>query len=132
METIDLDSLEDIKDISFNIGGRNDRASNSNSNRPNLITRDPPPRSSNVSDSSFGLDLIMNKDKQRRNLSPSPKNSPAPSFSEEPRSSFSDNIYSKIDNNTPNLNEESRHSRDKFNLESYLEDELQSNSKSKQ
>jgi hypothetical protein len=45
-----------------------------------------------------------------------------------PRSSFSDNIYSKIDNNTPNLSDSGRN-RDKFNLESYLEDELQTNSK---
>jgi hypothetical protein len=70
METIDLDSLDDLKDISLDFGSRNDRHSNSNSNRPSLITRDPPPRNSNAPDSSFGLDLIMNKDKQKKKFKP--------------------------------------------------------------
>ncbi len=115
MESIDLDSLDDIKDISFDI---NPQKQNS---KPNLVTRDPPPRSpSGLSDSSFGLDLIMNKDKQRRK--PSPRSSPSPtSFTpiEEPKSSFSNNMYSNIDSNTPNLSKSAG-----FDMDSYLEDEM--------
>jgi len=109
MESIDLDSLDDIKDISF---GRSNP-------RPNLITKDPPRSpTSGLSDSSFGLDLIMNKDKQKRK--PSPRSSPS-SFTpiEEPKSSFSNNMYSNIDSNTPNLSKSGG-----FDMDSYLEDEM--------
>jgi hypothetical protein len=120
MDAIDLDSLDDIKDISFDLGSS--RKSQQNSFKPNLITRDPPPRS--AADSSFGLDLIMNKDKQkRRPNSPSPANSPraSPSFQvEEPKSSFSNNMYSNIDNNTPRLKS------NPFNVDSFLDDEFDS------
>ena len=116
MNAIDLDSFEDIKDISFDLGP----SSNKGSSRPNLITRDPPSRSP-TNDSSFGLDLIMNKDKQKRK--PSPRSSP--SFSpiplDEPKSSFSDNMYSKIDNKTPSFGSGGG---SKFNMDAYLEDEL--------
>jgi hypothetical protein len=108
MEAIDLDSFDDIKDISYDI-------SKKNSNKPNLITRDPPSRSP-VPDSSFGLDLIMNKDKQRKRASP--RASPS-SFSpvqlDEPKSSFSNNMFSKIDNSTPKFS----------NIDSYLSDEME-------
>jgi hypothetical protein len=124
MDAIDLDSLDDIKDISFDLGSS--RKPQQNSFKPNLITRDPPSRGSSggAADSSFGLDLIMNKDKQkRRNNSPSPANSPraSPSFQvEEPKSSFSNNMYSNIDNNTPRLKS------NPFNVDSFLDDELES------
>jgi hypothetical protein len=110
MEAIDLDSFDDIKDISYDIS----KKPSSSSNKPNLITRDPPSRSP-VPDSSFGLDLIMNKEKQRKKASP--RSSPS-SFSpvpvDEPKSSFSNNMYSKLDNSTP-----------KFNMDSYLSDEME-------
>jgi len=112
MEALDLDSLDDIKDISFDMG------SSKTASRPNLITRDPPPRSpSGGMDSSFGLDLIMNKDKQKRRPSPNPSPSAFTPI-EEPKSSFSNNMYSNIDNNTPNLQNKN------FDIDSYLEDEL--------
>ena len=62
MDSIDLDSLDDIKDISFDLGPKKPQSIL----KPNLVTRDPPSRSGGggSSDSSFGLDLIMNKDKQ--------------------------------------------------------------------
>ncbi len=118
MESIDLDSLDDIKDISFDLGKKP-------VTKPNLITRDPPQRNQpspggNVADSSFGLDLIMNKDKQKRRPSPSPSASPSFPQLEEPKSSFTSNMYSNIDNNTPNLKSNN------FNIESYLEDDLES------
>ena len=120
METIDLDSLDDIKDISFDLGSKS-------SSKPNLIARDPPPRSpSGTGDSSFGLDLIMNKDKQkRRGNSPGIGSSPSQSPSmftpiDEPKSSFSNNMYSNIDKNTPNLSK----SNNDFNIDAYLEDEM--------
>ncbi len=111
MEAIDLDSFDDIKDISYDISKKPSNVSN----KPNLITRDPPPRSP-VPDSSFGLDLIMNKDKQRKKASPraSPSSfSPVPV--EEPKSSFSNNMFSKIDNSTPKFS----------NIDSYLSDEME-------
>lgn len=118
MASIDLDSLDDIKDISFDLGKKP-------VTKPNLITRDPPQRnqpspSGSAVDSSFGLDLIMNKDKQKRRPSPSPSASPSFPQLEEPKSSFSSNMYSNIDNNTPNLKSNN------FNIESYLEDDLES------
>jgi hypothetical protein len=123
MDAIDLDSLDDIKDISFDMGSRKTQTSF----KPNLVSRDPPPRSpggGGAADSSFGLDLIMNKDKQKRRAnSPSPANSPrdSPSFQiEEPKSSFSNNMYSSIDNNTPKIKS------NPFNVDSYLDDELES------
>jgi hypothetical protein len=67
-------------------------------------------------DSSFGLDLIMNKDKQKRRPSPGPSPS-AFTPVDEPKSSFSNNMYSNIDSNTPNLT-------NNFDMDSYLEDEL--------
>ena len=102
MDSIDLDSLDDIKDISFDFGSNKQPTPQ----RPNLVTRDPPPRSppNTSSDSSFGLDLIMNKDKQKRRPSPSPRSSPSFPQLDEPKSSFSNNMYSKIDSNTPSLN----------------------------
>jgi len=122
MNALDLDSFEDIKDITFDLGPS---SSNKSSSRPNLITRDPPSRSP-TNDSSFGLDLIMNKDKQKRK--PSPRSSPS-SFSpiplDEPKSSFSNNMYSKIDNKTPSFGSgNGSGSREKFNMDAYLEDEL--------
>lgn len=119
MNALDLDSFEDIKDITFDLGPS---SSNKGFSRPNLITRDPPSRSP-TNDSSFGLDLIMNKEKQKRK--PSPSSSPS-SFSpiplDEPKSSFSNNMYSKIDNKTPSFG--SGNGREKFNMDAYLEDEL--------
>ncbi len=108
METLDLDSLDDIKDISFDFG--------SSKQRPNLLTRDPPSRSP-TSDSSFGLDLIMNKEKQKRRPSPNLSSPSAFTPIEEPKSSFSNNMYSNIDNNTPSLS-------NNFDMDSYLEDEM--------
>ena len=97
-----FDSLDDIKDISLDLG-----TSSSSSPRPNLVIRDPPrtptPTSGNRTDSSIGLDLIINKDRQKK---PSPRSSPV-TFSapvEEPKSSFTKNMYKKIDSETPNLN----------------------------
>jgi hypothetical protein len=120
MESIDLDSLDDIKDISFDLGKKPSNI------KPNLITRDPPARSppsngGSVADSSFGLDLIMNKDKQKRRPSPSPSASPSFPQLDEPKSTFSNNVYSNLDNNTPNIKSPSVG----FNIESYLEDELE-------
>lgn len=112
METLDLDSLDDIKDISFDFGS----SKQSSNQRPNLLTRDPPSRSP-TSDSSFGLDLIMNKDKQKRRPSPNLTSQSAFSPINEPKSSFSNNMYSNIDNNTPSLS-------NNFDMDSYLEDEM--------
>jgi hypothetical protein len=112
MEALDLDSLEDIKDITFDFGS----SKQSSNQRPNLLTRDPPSRSP-TSDSSFGLDLIMNKDKQKRRPSPNLSGPSAFSPIEEPKSSFSNNMYSNIDNNTPSLSKN-------FDMDSYLEDEM--------
>jgi hypothetical protein len=67
----------------------------------------------------------MNKDKQKRRPSPSPSASPSFPQLEEPKSSFSSNMYSNIDKNTPNLKSNN------FNIESYLEDDLESISGSK-
>lgn len=121
MNSLDLDSFEDIKDITFDLGHTSSH-NNKGFSRPNLITRDPPSRSP-TNDSSFGLDLIMNKEKQKRK--PSPSSSPS-SFSpiplDEPKSSFSNNMYSKIDNKTPSFG--SGNGREKFNMDAYLEDEL--------
>lgn len=119
MEAIDLDLLDDIKDISFDLG-----SSKKTSMKPNLITRDPPSRnlSASPSDSSFGLDLIMNKDKTKKSINlggNSPSVSPTFPQISEPKSSFSNNMYSNLDNNTPNIK-----NTGSFNLESYLEDEL--------
>ncbi len=111
MEAIDLDSFDDIKDISYDIS----KKPSSISNKPNLITRDPPPRSP-VPDSSFGLDLIMNKEKQRKRASPrSSPSSFSPVTVEEPKSSFSNNMFSKIDNSTPKFS----------NIDSYLSDDME-------
>lgn len=112
METLDLDSLDDIKDISFDFGS----SKPSSNQRPNLLTRDPPSRSP-TSDSSFGLDLIMNKEKQKRRPSPNLSSPSAFTPIEEPKSSFSNNMYSNIDNNTPSLS-------NNFDMDSYLEDEM--------
>lgn len=95
-----LDSLDDIKDISLDFESSN----TFKPSRPSLVIRDPPRSTTPTSrgDSSIGLDLIINKDRQKK---PSPRSSPV-NFSssiEEPRSSFTNNMYSKINNETPNL-----------------------------
>jgi hypothetical protein len=111
MEAIDLDSFDDIKDISYDISKKPSNISN----KPNLITRDPPSRSP-VPDSSFGLDLIMNKEKQRKRGSPrASPSSFSPVTVEEPKSSFSNNMFSKLDNSTPKFN----------NIDSYLSDDME-------
>jgi hypothetical protein len=127
-----FDSLDDLKDISLDFGpsSPNNNNNNNNNNRPNLVIRDPPrsftpTSSSNRGDSSIGLDLIINKDKQKK---PSPRSSPV-TFSapvEEPKSSFTRNIYKKIENDTPNLNLDIG---ENFNsLDDFLKDDLKSSS----
>jgi hypothetical protein len=128
-----FDSLDDIKDI--DLGPSSPLPSTHNSNRPNLVIRDPPrsftpTSSSGRGDSSIGLDLIINKDKQKK---PSPRSSPI-TFSapvEEPKSSFTRNMYNKIDNETPslslNIGDNLRGGGNDFSsLDDFLKDDIKS------
>lgn len=113
MDVLNLDSLDEIP------LGSNSRSSSSP--KPNLITRDPP---TSNSDSSIGLDLIINKEKTKKK---SPGTSPVPfSNVEEPKSSFSNNVYSKIDRDTPNLsldiNDRSNSRNGNGRIDSFLSD----------